>query len=404
MFRNKEEEENTVRRQRKLFTDLFKSLMDQQRTVLTAERVKSLKKIYVTGCGDSYFAALGSRFFFRDVTGMDVEPVESMEFSRYIAPLIRRVLHGEEASMGNEAAETMVLAVSNSGRVSRTLEALIQARKAGTFTVAMTGNRDRCLTAEPDGIIAGALPNIRSMLEKLSEPGVMERLPKMIGLETGIEMYLFMLGAYFGSLAHLYTAAIHIGEVRGLVSPDQRDEYVHLLLDAVENAVRTAGDTYHSVMEAAARFRDQKAFLFLGSGPGDAAAVLSAAKIFEQPHLNGVGQHTEEWAHLQLFYTRPGGVPVFLVVPPDGRRHGAGRDRAMEQIRGIRDLGGTAIVICSPDDHELSKAADCAIPDGDHCPSPSTHGHTEFRGRSWRWSSSTSTGSRKYLHRTVSGR
>jgi glucosamine 6-phosphate synthetase-like amidotransferase/phosphosugar isomerase protein len=63
-----------------------------------------------------------------------------------------------------------------------------------------------------------------------------------------------------------------------------------------------------------------------------------------------VAQNLEEWAHLQFFFTRPDGIPIFVLVPP-----GFSRDRAIEQIRGMQNLGGTVIAICSHADAEIQE-------------------------------------------------
>ena len=339
---------------RKLLTDLRK----QQDRLFSSPRAMDLKKIYLVGCGDSLFASLGVRKFFQEILGLDVEVAESMEFSRYIAPHIQK--------------ETAVFGISNSGRVSRTAEALQEARHYGAWAVAMTGNPDRSAAKEAEDVITGALPNIRSLLERisgrvesdggeylfsqLSNPGVLENLPEEFGLRPGFELLLFMLGAYFSSLAHLYCAALSIGRARGLVSPSQDKFYMDMILNSIEAAVRTAKEVYGTGIALAERFIDKSAFIFLGAGPSYGTAALSAAKLFEQPHLNGVSQYLEEWAHLQFFYTRPEGIPIFCIVPP-----GNSRDRAIEQIRGIRELGGTVVAICSKKDGELAELCDYSL-------------------------------------------
>ncbi len=347
-----------IAQQHALFKPFLSGLKGQQEQLFTAGYVKKIRKIYLAGCGDSLFAALGSRLFFQQVTGIDVEPVDSMEFSRYLAP--------------HMPPDTVVFGISNSGRVSRTVEALLQARRYGAPTVAMTGYAERNAAAGADAILVGALPNIRSMLDSvsarvessqqdhlfsdMSRPGVMERLPAAMGLPPGIDLLLFMLGAYLSSLAHLFTAALQIGLARGHITDTQAEKHRETLMKAVEIIVRSTYNTLDPVQQLAERFRDKDAFLFLGAGPSYASASLSAAKLFEQPHLNGVAQYLEEWAHLQFFFTRPDGVPVFVIVPP-----GDSRDRAVEQIDGIKKLGGTVVVICDSEDQELADMADASL-------------------------------------------
>ncbi len=334
------------------------SIKPQLERVFTPEKLKGIDKIYVTGCGDSLFASWGVRLFFEKVTGLDIEPIEAMEFSRY--------------TVGNIKKNAMVLAVSNSGRVSRLAEAALQARKRGVFTVALSGHDDRIVAGNADAVVTAAMPNIRSALdimssrveeekkdelfERFSRPGELSRNAALVGMGTGLDFLLFMLGAYANSLLLLYCTAIHIGLILKRITEVQAREYYGEILRSAGILVRTASANADIMEQLANRFRDKDAFLYLGAGPSYAVAALSAAKLFEQPHINGTAQYLEEWAHLQFFFTRPDGVPVFLIVPP-----GASRDRALEQIDGIRSLGGTAIVICDEEDGELKGKADTAV-------------------------------------------
>lgn len=265
-----------------------------------------------------------------------------------------------------------MIAVSNSGRVSRLVEAIIQARKRGVTTLALTAHAERGAAENAHAKLVAALPNIRTALESmstrveqvdqdeifnsLSEPGMVAKSASSLGMGSGLDFLLFMLGAYANSLFLLYTSAIQIGLVRGCIDTKQANDYQELILNSVDILVKTAHANLEPIYHLAERFKEKNAFLFLGSGPSYGVACLSAAKLFEQPHLNGVAQYVEEWAHLQFFFTRPDGVPIFVIVPP-----GASRDRALEQIEGIKQLGGTVLAICDVNDHEIKQAVDEAL-------------------------------------------
>ena len=76
------------------------------------------------GCGDSYCAALAARSFMMDATKRMIEPVESLEFSRYLVSYI--------------PSDAFVFGVSNSGTVSRTIEGVRLARERNAWTFAVT--------------------------------------------------------------------------------------------------------------------------------------------------------------------------------------------------------------------------------------------------------------------------
>ncbi|HYW89323.1 MAG TPA: SIS domain-containing protein, partial [Chloroflexota bacterium] len=71
-------------------------------------------RIYLVGCGDSHYAGLATRFAFERWTGIPTEALESLEFSRY--------------AVDGADHQALVIAVSNSGRVVRTVECARVAR------------------------------------------------------------------------------------------------------------------------------------------------------------------------------------------------------------------------------------------------------------------------------------
>jgi glucosamine--fructose-6-phosphate aminotransferase (isomerizing) len=358
MIKLDENIDDVIKIKQESFKGILDDLNSQYPEVLSPQLVEKVEKVYLTGCGDSYFAALAAHFFFERVTGLDVEPIEAMEFSRYAVKYM--------------PTNSLVLGISNSGRVSRTTEAIIQARKRGAYTIALTGFRDRIAAQEANAALVTALPNVRAalegiitrlageqqedLLERLSEPGMMSKLSGQLGIGTGIDFLLFMLGAYLGSLTQLYSASIHIGLTLDKLNGAEAAKLEAEILRSVEIIVRTSYGNLDRVTELAKKFQQTDTFTFIGAGPNYATACLSAAKIFEQLHLNGVAHQLEEWAHLGFFFTRPDGPPLFVLAPP-----GESLDRAMELINGIRDLGGTVIAICDENDSEIIEIVDGAL-------------------------------------------
>ena len=90
----------------------------------------AVKRIYIVGCGDSHHAPVGAELAFNQLTGVPTQALSSMAFSRYTA--------GYLPATGPKT--NLVIGVSVSGKVSRTIEALAMANQAGASTVALTGN------------------------------------------------------------------------------------------------------------------------------------------------------------------------------------------------------------------------------------------------------------------------
>src|SRR5919201_5233065 len=81
-------------------------------------------RVYLVGCGDSHYAGLATRFAFERWAGIPTEALESLEFSRY--------------AIESAPADALVIAVSNSGRVVRTVECARVANERGIAPPGLT--------------------------------------------------------------------------------------------------------------------------------------------------------------------------------------------------------------------------------------------------------------------------
>jgi glucosamine--fructose-6-phosphate aminotransferase (isomerizing) len=267
------------------------------------------------GCGDSYYAGVATRFAFERWTGIPTEALESLEFSRY--------------AVTTAPADALVVAVSNSGRVTRTIEAALVAGQRGIRSIA--------LTYFPDGPLA------RTAAQTL--PWTYAD----VGFGPGTLSYL-------ASLVALYALALRIGVAAGHLGPAELDEHLDAVTACGELVAATIADCRQVAATIAAAIDPQGLVSIIGGGPGHGTAMFGMAKFIESARHNAVGQELEEWAHEQYFCTGPGSH-TFVVAPA-----GASLDRAREQLRAVRDVGGTAVAICDPADAETRAFADTVLP------------------------------------------
>lgn len=307
-----------------LITEVIARVDPQVAAVITPELARRVSKIYLTGCGDSHYAGLAARLAFDKYARVPTEPAESLEFARYLVEYM--------------PPQSLVVGISNSGEVSRTVETLLKAGRQGAHTVAVTGGANNRLAKAGAATIIQAVPSLGESWN-----------PYSIGA--------LGLGNYLASLITLYLVALRLGELRGVISAAEARGLKGQILQSAEIVTRTVTANDAAVEDYARRVSHLDTFYILGAGPSYAGALFAAAKLFEQPHANGVAQELEEWAHEQYFLTRPDVTQIFMLVPP-----GNSRDRALEQIRGGRDMGATITVICDADDAELRAAAQHAFP------------------------------------------
>jgi glutamine---fructose-6-phosphate transaminase (isomerizing) len=272
-------------------------------------------RVYLVGCGDSHYAGLATRFAFERWSGIPTEALEALEFSRY--------------AIEGAPSDALVVAVSKSGRVVRTVEC---ARAAGERGITSIG-----LTHDP----ASRLARAATMLLPCTYEDV--------GSGPGTLSYL-------ASLTGLYALAIRLGELNGRLDQAAVSRTLEALAAAGDNIARTIEASRDAASWLAAKLPTEGLISVLGGGPNYATALFGMALFIEVAAFPAAGVELEEWAHEQYWCTRPGTITL-IVAPP-----GASVDRAREQLQAVRDIDGYAVAICSADDAETSVLGNAVLP------------------------------------------
>jgi sugar/nucleoside kinase (ribokinase family)/fructoselysine-6-P-deglycase FrlB-like protein len=285
-----------MRREIMTIPDVVSDVLDdaEGRIAALAKRLaaRGIRHLWLTGCGDSAFAGQAAELAFLRHSSIDAHPVHALDLARY---QVRRLPPG-----------SAVIAASFSGKAGRTIEAAVQAQRAGHHVIAMTN------APASDLALAGG------ETLQLDVP--------TLGFSPGTSSYVAMLC----TLLRLAAELAQLGGGRALTGELSR------LPGQVETTLRQTAD----VAALAARALLPAPWIaFLGAGPNEATARFGAAKLFEGPQLLGVATNLEEWAHEQYFVTSPGD-PVVLVNPS-----GAGHDRGLEILSELRFVGACPVVI-----------------------------------------------------------
>lgn len=266
------------------FDQIFEPIDDAIRTTLDHELCLSIKRIFISGCGDSYFAALGSDWAFENLARIPTLPVTSLQFARYEAGFI--------PSTGPKT--NLVIGISVSGSVSRTVEALRMGNEMGAITLAICAAENSPITEE-------AHITVLTPASPLPEP------PEVI--IPGIRSYLV-------NQLVLLLIAVRLGEVRGRFSSSEagkiRDD-IKALRFSIEKTISICDKKAKQLVQL---WADAQEFIFIGGGPNYGTALFSAAKILEASGDSAFGQDTEEWGHLQYF-ARKNDTPTLIITAGD---------------------------------------------------------------------------------------
>ena len=284
---------------REIFTipDVISDVLDDAsgRITAVAKRLaeRGVRHLWLTGCGDSAFAGLAAALAFQRHTPVAAHPVHALDLARY---RIRGLPDG-----------SAVIATSYSGKVGRTIEAAIQARRAGQHVIALTNSPATGLAAESDDVLPVDVPTL--------------------GFSPGTSTYVAMLAA-------LLRLAAELAQLAG--TGDELARALGRLPGQIETTLRlTAG----AAGPAAELLLSAPWTAFLGAGPNEATARFGAAKLIEAAQRLGVATNLEEWAHEEYFLTSAG-EPVVLVNPA-----GAAHDRGLEILSELAFIGARPVVI-----------------------------------------------------------
>ncbi len=271
---------------------------------------QDINQIVLAGCGDSHHAAIASRLAFQQLAGLPCRAMSAMELARYQAAQLRL----------ETAGQTLVVGISSSGQVSRTVEALDMAKKAGATVLALTGNPQSDLASVADELYL--VTDVHPLW--LGKPIIIP------GTRT-----------FFLSLLALYHLAIQMGMARG-TRPTSEFVKLNLEISALSDLVEyTISQCNSSIIKLTDDWSDADRFVFCGSGPNYGTALYSAAKMIEAAGEPALGQDLEEWAHLQYF-ERQVDTPTVIIsaLEHDG-------DRAYELTTAANAIGRRVLLVTS---------------------------------------------------------
>lgn len=301
-----------------LIREQYEDLEPKTRTVLSFQEIFNIQRIVLTGCGDSYAAAMAMKYAFEMFTGIPTEVVSAIELSRFYC----------ERHLGVDCRNPLVIAVSNSGTVARVSEAVQRARLHGCFVLGVTGNEKSPLGVNSDKVLKLDIPPFESA------PGTR---------------------SYLVSLMALLLLAIRFGEVRMNYT---MDEAMDMRMD-----IKNQGALLEAMlpqMEAscarlAEEWKDFPCYDFTGSGFDYATAWFGQAKILEATGKYAMHINAEEWFHLN-FFARDAAHTGTIVV---ANTTSPGISRTKELVHFARELGRPLVVITNGTEADFEEGVRC---------------------------------------------
>lgn len=279
-------------------------------------RIANARRVYLTGCGTAYHAALVGASFLGDFTDgrVDARAVQAFELAQY-----QRTTPGPD---------DMLIVLSHSGQPSATNAALARARSEGAFCLTITGNRESLAARNAQAVLDIGYGEVKSFAYTIS--------------------YSLMLAA----LADLAVCTVAAGT---------GDEGTAVLLQSQVQGLPKAHRTMLEADEFVRRLAQEQAkanrWIFAGAGGNYATAKEAALKMQETNYTASFGMEMEEVLHGPV--AALGDAVLVLIAPP-----GASRTRAFDLMRAAHHVGAPVVVVCEENDTELQDddETDYALP------------------------------------------
>jgi glucosamine--fructose-6-phosphate aminotransferase (isomerizing) len=315
---------NNMTTQIKSLPDLVRSTIDdfdhRVAEVLTDEIATDIERIFITGCGDSFYAGLATKLALKKWTGCTVEVASSLSAGRYEFPYIPNVSPKGDLFIG----------ISVSGGVSRTIEAIQIANEIGGRTLAITGNEESPLALTSDLVLNSKIEDFAP------SPGVR---------------------TYQASMLMLYLIGLRIASVKKSLNDSEIAAIKQELLDSADVLRSTIEDNEPKVQALAEALKDERIFHFVSHGPNLGTAYFSSAKLIEAAGVVSNPQDTEEWAHIEHYEDVKPAIPTFI-ISPGYRTHGLAKEFVFHMNR----LGRFVVAVTPDNDDLIAPMANVHLP------------------------------------------
>jgi glucosamine--fructose-6-phosphate aminotransferase (isomerizing) len=269
-------------------------------------------KVFVVACGTAFHAGLVAKYAIEHFTRLPVEIEIASEF-RYRDPVLD--------------ANTLTVAISQSGETIDTLEAVRHAARQRSHVVAVTNTVGSSIAREAHGV-----------------------LYTRAGPERGVAA----TKTFTTQMVAMHLLALYLAQVRGTMYPAEIAAHVELMR-ALPTQVARAVALDEQVTRLAERYQGVRDMLFIGRHTGYPAALEGALKLKEISYIHAEGYPAGELKHGPIALVEPG-VPVVAVatechVYP----------KVLSNIQEVKARGADVVAVATEGDAAIGELAEHAL-------------------------------------------
>ncbi len=271
--------------------------------------LRRVDRAVILACGTSWHAGLVGKFLLEQIARLPVEVDYGSEY-RYREPIVDD--------------RTLAIVITQSGETADTLAALREAKKRGARSMSICNVVGSMATRDTEGTVY---------------------------THAGPEIGVASTKAFTTQLVALHLLALHLGLVRGALTPDGAREHIEALEQLpllVEDALRSEPQ----IEEIAKRFYQCKDFLYLGRGVQYPIALEGALKLKEISYIHAEGYPAGEMKHGPIALIDEA-MPVVAIALQD---HAF--DKMLGNVQEAKARGGLVIALTTRGDDRLEAVLD----------------------------------------------
>ncbi|MFE6053044.1 glutamine--fructose-6-phosphate transaminase (isomerizing) [Kitasatospora sp. NPDC056446] len=239
---------------------------------LDARELREIRRVKILGCGSAYYAGEMGAQLIEELSRIPAHSEPASEF-RYRNPVIE--------------ADTLYVAVSQSGETYDTLAAVQEIKRKG-------------------GRVLGVVNTVGSAIARECDGGIY--------LHAGPEVSVASTKAFTSTVVAFALLALHFGRIHDLSPADGRR--IVSALKALPDQIREVLEQSEAIAELAAEYTESAGMMFIGRVRGYPVAREGAQKLKEISYVHAEAYPASELKHGPLALISPE-LPTVALVPDD---------------------------------------------------------------------------------------
>jgi glutamine---fructose-6-phosphate transaminase (isomerizing) len=285
----------------------------------TADDFRNFKQVKIVGMGTSFYAGLVGKFLIERLARISTEVDYGSEY-RYRDPIV--------------GPETLTIVITQSGETADTLAAQRESKLKGSKTLAVCNVVGSMATREAAGTLY---------------------------THAGPEIGVASTKAFTSQITALLLLALHMGQKRGQVTPEQSLKLVEELVK-LPGKIEISLSRNEQIDELARVFFKSRNFLYLGRGIHYPIALEGALKLKEISYIHAEGYPAGEMKHGPIALIDEEMPVVVIATQERGNAVSElGYEKVISNIEQVKARSGRVLAVVTEGDTDAKSIADYVI-------------------------------------------